>query len=38
MTSSGAGGSVSEYDLRTMAKRIAKLIEQETNINKIRSM
>ena len=38
MTSSGSGGSVSEYDLRTMAKRIAKLIEQETNINKIRSM
>lgn len=38
MTSSGTGGSVSEYDLRTMAKRIAKLIEQETNINKIRSM
>ena len=38
MTSSGAGGSVSEYDLRTMAKRIAKLIEQESNLNKIRSM
>jgi len=37
MTSSGANGSVSEYDLRSMAKRIAKLIEQETNINKIRS-
>lgn len=38
MTSSGANGSVSEYDLRLMAKRIVKLIEQETNINKIRSM
>jgi hypothetical protein len=38
MTSSGSGGSISEYDLRTMAKRISKLIEQETNINKIRSM
>lgn len=37
MTSSGANGSISEYDLRSMAKRIAKLIEQETNINKIRS-
>jgi len=38
MTASGSGGSISEYDLRTMAKRISKLIEQETNINKIRSM
>ena len=36
MTTTGASGSVSEYDLRLMAKRIAKLIEQETNLDKIR--
>jgi hypothetical protein len=36
MTTTGNSGSVSEYDLRLMAKRLAKLIEQETNLDKIR--
>lgn len=38
MTSTGNSGTVSEYDLRSMAKKIAKLIEQESNITKFRSM
>ena len=38
MTSTGNSGAVSEYDLRSMAKKIAKLIEQESNITKFRSM
>ena len=38
MTSTGNSGTVSEYDLRSMAKKIAKLIEQEANITKFRSM
>jgi hypothetical protein len=38
MTSTGNNGAVSEYDLRSMAKKIAKLIEQESNITKFRSM
>jgi hypothetical protein len=38
MTSTGSSGTVSEYDLRSMAKKIAKLIEQESNITKFRSM
>lgn len=36
LNTTGVSGGVSEYDLRLMAKRIAKLIEQETNLDKIR--
>jgi len=36
LQTTGNAGNISEYDLRLMAKRIAKLIEQETNLDKIR--
>ena len=36
LQTTGTAGNISEYDLRLMAKRIAKLIEQETNLDKIR--
>jgi hypothetical protein len=38
MNGTGGSGTVSEYDLKVMAKKIAKLIEQEASINKFRSM
>jgi hypothetical protein len=38
MNGTGGSGTVSEYDLKVMAKKIAKLIEQEANLNKFRSM
>jgi hypothetical protein len=38
MNGTGGSGTVSEYDLKVMAKKIAKLIEQEARINKFRSM
>ena len=38
MNGTGGSGTVSEYDLKVMAKKIAKLIEQEANLNKLRSM
>lgn len=38
MNGTGGNGTVSEYDLKLMAKKIAKLIEQEANITKFRSM
>ena len=38
MNGTGNSGTVSEYDLKVMAKKIAKLIEQEASINKFRSM
>jgi hypothetical protein len=38
MNGTGGNSTVSEYDLKLMAKKIARLIEQEANINKFRSM
>ena len=38
MNGTGGSGTVSEYDLKVMAKKIAKLIEQEANLSKFRSM
>lgn len=38
MNGTGGNNTVSEYDLKLMAKKIARLIEQEANINKFRSM